>query len=140
MDKRQLCICALYAIQSITDATRTKMLRFKNHDTIEDSRCKRVAIYQPLKHFCECFLLGYPLSNTHVMTEFSVYYREYRQHKLYLLLNNIYWVCQNIKLKYVYNCIQYKKLDLLAKIGTKSSEVMQKWAIDYDLYTWHNSY
>ena len=49
-----------------------------------------------------------------------MYYREYWQHELYLLLNYIYWLCQNIKLKYVYDCIQYKKLDLLAKIGTKS--------------------
>ena len=140
MDKRQLCVHALHAIASITDATRTKTLRFENHDTIEDSRHKLVAIYQPLKHFCEHFLLGYPPSNMHVTTEFSMYYREYRQCELYLLLNNIYWVCQNIKLKYMYNCIQYKKLDLLAKIWTKSSKVMQKWAIDYDLYTWHNSY
>ena len=79
MDKKQLCVHALHAIQSITDATRTKTLRFKIHDTIEDSRGK--AIYQPLKHFCEHFLLGYPPFNTLVMTKFSMYYREYRQHK-----------------------------------------------------------
>ena len=78
MDKRQLCVHALHAIHSITDATQTKTLRFKNHDTIEDSRCKLIAIYQPLKHFCEHYILGYPPSNMHVMTEFSMYYREYR--------------------------------------------------------------
>ena len=53
MDKQQLCVRALHAIQSITDTTRTKTMRFKNHDTIEESKHKLVAIYQPLKHFCE---------------------------------------------------------------------------------------
>ena len=56
------------------------------------------------------------------------------------MLSNIYWLCQNIKVNFVYDCIQYKKLDLLAKICTKSSKVIQKWAVDYDLYKWHNSY
>ena len=79
-------------------------------------------------------------ANSHAMTEFSVDYREYRQRELYLLLSDIYWLCQNIKVRFVYTCIQHKKLDLFTKICTNSSKVMQKWAIDYDLYTWHNSY
>ena len=43
-------------------------------------------------------------------------------------------------MKYVYECIEYKKLDLLAKICTKASKIFQKWALDYDLYVWHKSY
>ena len=140
MEKRDLCVRALNAIQSITDDTRTKTLWFEKHQMIEDSRHKLVAIYQPLKHYCEYFLPGYTLANSHSTTEFSMLYREYQQCELYLMLSDIYWLCQNIKVKFVYECIQDKKLDLLAKICTKSSKVIQKWAIYYNLYKWHLSY
>ena len=73
------------------------------------------------------------------MTPFTMNYREYRQRELYLICNDIYWVVQNIKIKFVFDCIEYKKLDL-AKIATKVSKILQKWAIDYDLYVWHASY
>ena len=67
-------------------------------------------------------------------------YREYWQRELYQILNDIYWVSQNIQVKYVFDCIEYKKLDLLAKICTKSSKILQKWALDYGSYVWHASY
>ena len=140
MDKRQLCIRAINAIHSIVNATHTKTLRFKNHNTIEDTRCKLIAIYNPLRHFSHLYLPGYEISNSHETTSFSMNYREYHQRELYLLLNDIYWVSQNIKVKYVFNCIEYKKLDLLAKICTKVSKILQKWALGYNLYLWHESY
>ena len=74
------------------------------------------------------------------MTPFMMNYREYRQQELYLICSDIYWVAQNIKIKFMFDCIKYKKLDLLAKIATKVSKILQKWAIDYDLYVWHASY
>ena len=83
---------------------------------------------------------GYEVSNSHETTSFNMNYREYHQRELYLLLNNIYWVSQNIKVKYVLDCIEYKKLDLLAKICTKASRILQRWALGYDLYVWHQSY
>ena len=108
VDKRELCIQGLNAIQSITNATRSKTLRFKNHSTIEDSRQKFMAIYQPLKNYYDHFLPGYQVADNHCTTTFSMNYREYHQHELYLLLNDIYWVSLNIKLKFVFDCIQYK--------------------------------
>ena len=74
------------------------------------------------------------------MTPFTMNYREYRQHKLYLICSDIYWVVPNIKIKFMFDCIEYKKLNLLAKIATKVSKILQKWAIDYNLYVWHASY
>ena len=59
MDKRELCRKALCAIQSIVDAMHTETLKFESHDMIEDSRCKLMAIYNPLKHFASGFLPGY---------------------------------------------------------------------------------
>ena len=122
MDKRQLCIRAINAINSIVNATHMKTLRFKNHNTIEDTRCKLIAIYNPLRHFSHSYLPGYDVSNLHETTAFNMNYREYWQRELYLILNDMYWVSQNIQVKYVFNCIEYKKLDLLAKICTKSSK------------------
>ena len=112
----------------------------EKHEMIEDSRQKLVVIYQPLKHYCEHFLPGYTLANGHVTTEFSMLYRGYRQHELYLILSDIYCLFQDIKVKFVYDCIQYMKLDLLAKICTKSSKVIQKWTVDYNLFKWYLSY
>ena len=63
-----------------------------------------------------------------------------RQRELYLLCNDIYWATQNIKIKFIFNSTEYKKLDLLLKIAMKSSKVLQKWAINYALYVWHTSY
>ena len=134
MDKRQLCIRAINAIHSIVDTTCMKTLRFKNHNTIEDTRCKLIAIYNPLMHFSHSYLPGYEVSNSHETTPFNMNYREYCQRELYLILNDIYWVSQNIKVKYIFNCIEYKKLDLLAKICTKASKILQRWALDCDLY------
>ena len=93
-----------------------------------------------MKHFAERFLPEYEISRSHETTPFSMNYREYRQRELYLLLNDIYWTGQNIKINFAFDCIEYKKLDLLAKTATKSSKILQKWAIDYDLYVWHSSY
>ena len=140
MDKCDLCRRVLFAIESIVDATRMKTLQFENHSTIEDSRCKLIAIYNPLKHFAQRFLSGYEISNGHETTTFTVYYREYRQDEFYLLCNDIYWVVQSIKIKFTFDSIEYKKLDLLAKIATKAIKILQKWAIDYNLYLWHQSY
>ena len=42
MEKRELSVRALSSIQSITDATRTKTLRFEKHEVIENSSCKLV--------------------------------------------------------------------------------------------------
>ena len=140
MDKRQLCIRAINAINSIVDATHTKTLRFENHNTIEDTRHKLIAIYNPLRCFSCSYLPGYDVSNLHETTAFNMNYREYWQGELYLILNDIYWVSQNIQVKYMFNCIKYKKLYLLAKICTKSSKILQKWALDYDLYVWHALY
>ena len=92
MDKRQLCIRAIDAIHSIVDATRTKTLRLKNHDTIEDTRCKLIAIYNSLRHFSHLYLPGYEVSNSHETTSFNMNYREYHQREFYLLLDDIYWV------------------------------------------------
>ena len=97
-DKRQLCIRAINAIHSIVDATHTKTLRLKNHDTIEDTRCKLIAIYNPLRHFSHLYLPGYEISNSHKTSSFSMNYREYHQRELYLLLNDIYWVFRTLNL------------------------------------------
>ena len=140
MDKHGLCQRALCAVKSIVDATCVKTLKFKNHATIKDSHHKLITIYNPMKHFAEHFLSGYEISRSHETTPFSMNYREYWQRGLYLLLNDIYWIGQNIKIKFVFDCIEYKKLDLLAKIATKASKILQKWAIDYDLYVWHSLY
>ena len=53
MDKCGLCRRVLCAVESIVDATHTKTLQFKNHSTIEDSCCKLIAIYKPIKHFAK---------------------------------------------------------------------------------------
>ena len=134
MDKRLLCIRAINVIHSIVDATHMKTLMFENHNMIENTRCKLIAIYNPLRHFFRSYLPGYNMSNSHETTSFNMNYREYWQRELYLILNDIYWVSQNIKVKYMFDCIEYKKLDLLAKICTKSSKILQRWALDYDLY------
>ena len=140
MDKCGLCRMVLCAVESIVDATHTKTLCFENHSMIEDSHHKLIAIYKPIKHFAEWFLPGYEISRSHKMTPFTMNYREYRQQELYLICNDIYWVVQNIKIKFIFDCIEYKKIDLLARIVTKASKILQKWAIDYDLYVWHASY
>ena len=140
MDKRQLCIRAINAIHSIVDATHMKILRFESRNMVEDTRCKMIAIYNPLRHFSHSYLPGYEVSNLHETTPFNMNYMEYQQRELYLILNDIYWVSQNIKFKCVFDCIEYKKLDLLAKICTKVSKILQRWALDYDLYVWHASY
>ena len=72
MDKRQLCIRAINAIYSIVDTIHTKTLRFKNHDTIEDTRCKLIAIYNPLRCFSHLYLPGYEVSNSHETTSFNM--------------------------------------------------------------------
>ena len=68
MDKRQLCIRAINAIHSIVDATHMKTLRFESHNTIEDTRHKMIAIYNPLRHFSHLYLPGYEVSNLHENT------------------------------------------------------------------------
>ena len=130
----------LCAVESIVDATCTKTLRFENHATIKDSHHKLITIYNPMKHFAECFLPGYEISRSHETTLFSMNYRELSTKGVVFTLNDIYWIGQNIKIKFVFDCIEYKKLNLLAKIATKSSKILQKWAIDYDLYVWHSLY
>ena len=79
MDKRQLCIRAINAIESMVDATCTKTLRFEKHTTIEDMRCKLMVIYNPLRHFSSLYLPGYVISNSHETTLFSMNYQEYHQ-------------------------------------------------------------
>ena len=74
MDKRQLCIRAISAIESMVDATHTKTLRFEKHITIEDMRCKLMVIYNPLRHFSSSYLPGYVISNSHETTLFSMNY------------------------------------------------------------------
>ena len=83
--------------------------------TQQKMRCKLIAIYNPLVHFSHQYLAGYDVSNSHKTTSFNMNYREYHQQELYLILNGIYWVSQNIKVKYVFDSIEYKKLDLQAK-------------------------
>ena len=61
------------------NGTHTKTLRFENHETIEDSRHRLIAIYNPLKHFCQAYLPGYDVSNGQKTTSFNMNYREYRQ-------------------------------------------------------------
>ena len=66
---------------------------------IEDTRHKLIAIYNPLRCFSGSYLPGYDVSNLHETTSFNMNYREYWQRELYLILNDIYWVSQNIQVK-----------------------------------------
>ena len=95
-------------MQSVIDCTQTKTLHFKNPETIEDTLVKLKAIYNPVKLFACQFIPGYDLMRDHEVTPFSMNYREYRQRELYLLLNDIHWITQHIKMKFVYDCIMYK--------------------------------
>ena len=139
-DKRELAIQCTNRMQSVIDCTWTKTLHFKNPETIEDTLVKLKAIYNPVKHFTCQFIPGYDPMREHEVTPFSMNYREYRQRELYLLLNDIHWITQHIKMKFVYDCIMYKWLDLLILIVSKSSKILQRWALQYDLYTWHMRY
>ena len=49
--KRGLCIRSLGVIDYVLDCTRTKILTFWDHDVIEDSHRKLMAVYNPLSHF-----------------------------------------------------------------------------------------
>ena len=95
-------------MQSVIDGTQTKTLHFENHKTIEDTLVKLKVIYNPVKHFACQFIPGYDPMREHEVTAFSMNYREYRQRELYLLLNDIHWITQHIKMKFVYDCIMYK--------------------------------
>ena len=49
----------LMECQSVIDGTRTKILCFKNHETIEDTLVKLKVIYNPVKCFAHQFIPGY---------------------------------------------------------------------------------
>ena len=51
--KRGLCMWSLGVIDYVLDSMRTKILAFQDHDVIEDSRRKLMAVYNPLSHFYE---------------------------------------------------------------------------------------
>ena len=70
----------------------------------------------------------------HATTSFNMNYIEYRQREIFLISSDIFWLSHGIRKKFIPTCIMYKKMDLLAKISTKSSKVIQKWAVQYDLY------
>ena len=125
-------------MQSVIEGTRSKMLQFEQHSTIKNTLVKLKAIYNPLKRFAHQFMPGYEIPQSHETTEFSMLYREYRQRELYLLHSDIFWLTSSIKTKFMYDCIMYKKLNLLIHITSKSSKILQRWA--YDLYYWHPTY
>ena len=112
-------------MQSVIDGTQTKTLHFENHTMIEDSLVKLKVIYNPVNRFAGQFIPGYDPSREHETTSFNMNYQEYQQRELYLLLNDIHWIMQHIKMKFMYNCIMYKRLDLLIHIVSKSSKILQ---------------
>ena len=125
---------------SVIDGTRSKTLLFEHHSTIENTLVKLKAIYNPLERFGRQFLPGYEIPRSHKTTSFTMNYREYHQRELYLLVSDIFWLTSTIKSKFVYDCIMYKRLHLLIHIVSKSSKILQQWAITYDLYMWHSHY
>ena len=127
-------------MQYIIDATRTKTLCFERHRIIDDTLWKMKAIYNPIKRFAVQFIPGYDPLRGHETTPFNMNYHEYRQRELYLLLNDIFWITQEIKTKFIVCCMMYKRLNLLICIVSKSSKIIQRWAIVHDLYIWHESY
>ena len=133
VDKRGLCIQSLGVIDYVLDCMRTKILTFQDHDVIEDSHRKLMAVYNPLSHFYQWFVSD-DVPQCHATTSFNMNYIEYRQREIFLLSSDIFWLSDGIRKKFILTCIMYKKLDLLAKISTKSSKVIQKWAVQYDLY------
>ena len=133
-------IQCINGMQSVIEGTRSKMLWFKQHSTIENTVVKLKAIYNPLKRFAHQFMPGYKIPWSHETTEFSMLYQEYRQRELYLLHSDIFWLTSSIKTKFVYDCIMYKRLNLFIHITSKSSKILQRWAITYDLYYWHSTY
>ena len=139
-DKWELTIRCINGMQSAIDGMRSKTLWFEHHSTIENTLVKLKAIYNPLKKFGHQFLPGYKIPRSHETTSFTMNYREYHQRELYLLLSDIFWLTLSIKSKFVYDCIMYKRLDLLICIVSKSSKILQWWAITYDLYMWHLHY
>ena len=52
VDKRGLCMRTLGVTGYVLDL-RTKILAFRDHDVIEDSHRKLMAVYNPLSHFYE---------------------------------------------------------------------------------------
>ena len=139
-DKWELAIRCINGMQSVIDGTRSKTLWFEHHSMIENTLVKLKAIYNPLKRVGCQFLPGYEIPRSHETTSFTMNYREYCQRELYLLLSDIFWLTSTIKSKFVYDCIMYKRLDLLIHIVSKSSKILQWWAITYDLYMWHSHY
>ena len=133
VDKRGLCIRSLGVIDYVLDCMRTKILTFWDHDVIEDSQRKLMAVYNPLSHFYQQFVSD-DVTQCHATTSFNMNCIEYRQREIFLLSSDIFWLSDGIRKKFIPTCIMYKKLDLLAKISTKSSKVIQKWAVQYDLY------
>ena len=112
-------------MQSVIDGTRSKTLRFEHHATIENTLVKLKAMYNPLKRFAHQFMPGYEIPRSHETTSFTMNYREYHQRELYLLLSDIFWLTSSIKSKFVYDCIMYKRLNLLICIVSKSSKILQ---------------
>ena len=47
---------SLGVIDYVLDSMRMKILAFQDHDVIEDSHRKLVAVYNPLSHFYEQFV------------------------------------------------------------------------------------
>ena len=127
-------------MQSVIDGTRSKTLWFEQHSTIKNTLVKLKAMYNPLKRFACQFMPGYEIPQNHETMEFTMQYQEYCQRELYLLLSDIFWLTSSIKSKFVYDCIMYKRLNLLTCIVSKSSKILQWWAITYDLYYWHSTY
>ena len=133
VDKRGLCIWSLGVIDYVLDCMRMKILTFQDHDVIEDSCRKLMAVYNPLSHFYQWFVSD-DAPQCHATTSFNMNYIEYRQREIFLLSSDIFWLSDGIRKFFILTCIMYKRLDLLAKISTKSSKVIQKWAVQYDLY------
>ena len=122
------------------DGTRSKTLWFEHHVMIENTLVKLKAMCNPLKRFASQFMPGYKIPRSHETASFTVNCQEYHQRGLYLFLSDIFWLTSSIKSKFAYNCIMYKRLNLLICIVSKSSKILQQWAITYDLYTWHDHY
>ena len=90
-------IQCINGMQSIIEGTRSKMLQFEQHSTIENTVVKLKAIYNPLKRFAHQFMPGYEIPQSHETTEFSMLYQEYHQRELYLLHSDIFWLTSSIK-------------------------------------------
>ena len=112
-------------MQYVINATRTKILCFQRHRIIDDTLRKKKAIYNHVNRFAVQFIPGYDPSRGHEMKPFNMNYCECRQQGLYLLLNDIFWITQEIKTKFLVCCMMSKRLNLLICIVSKRSIIMQ---------------